>query len=88
MGRAFSRTVGGKGNLCLVYPAKIPIFPFQSFISTIREEDRTVINKLNIREAGAFYVKSGHEEGVIPEQYRDIVTEARKELITLLSSER
>jgi hypothetical protein len=86
--RAFSRQLGGKGSLCLVYPGKMPVFPFQSFISTVREEDRNVINKLNVREAGAFYVKTGLEEGVIPEQYREIVTEARKELIALLSAER
>lgn len=71
----------------LLYPSKTPIFPFQTFISTLKSEDEAALNRLNVTEAAAFFVRSGDAEVEVDQGVLDILRNAKDELVTLLESQ-
>lgn len=85
--RKLSRLTG-QARHALLYPSKTPVFPFQSFISTVRAEDEAVISRLNVREAAVFYLRSEQEISEVDPQVLDLFREAKEELTTLLEEQK
>jgi len=79
-----------KSNLVVLYPSKTPIFPLQTYITDIKEEDKLMINRLGAREAGVFYRKPRSEEEVLPDaemqKFLELFQKAKQEADELLST--
>jgi hypothetical protein len=75
-----------KLNYGLLYPSKSPIVPFQTFVTTLKEEDKSVIQKLGLKEVAAFYVNS-EENKLIPEDMAHLISEAKEEAVAMQTEE-
>lgn len=80
------RRVFSKLNYALLYPSKSPIVPFQTFVTTLKEDDKSVIQKLGLKEVAAFYIHS-EESKVIPEDMAQLINEAKEEAVSLQTDE-
>ena len=69
--RAFSTKQGIQTKKALLLPSKIPIFPFQSHVSVISDDDKDTIRKLGFQNA----VMS------VENQYLDTIDEYDLEII-------
>ena len=71
----------------MLYPAKTPIFPLQTFISTLRENDKQNLQKLSIKDVAACYIKSPEDENFISQEIKDLISESHTELASLIEAE-
>lgn len=85
-GRGIKRRIG-KSNFALLYPSKMPIFPIQTFITSLRDDDRLSLQKLGVKEVAAFYAKEDDERDSIDDSILKVIDEARQEVSELLAEE-
>lgn len=81
--KQFSSTGGIKMKKALLLPSKIPIFPFQSHVSVISDEDKDTIKKLGFQNAVMSVEKQFIEE--IDEHFMDIIKDSEKTATKLVS---
>jgi len=80
------RRLFSKLNYALLYPSKSPIVPLQTFVTTLKEEDKSVIQKLGLKEVAAFYLNN-EESKVIPEDIAHLISEAKEEAVVMMTEE-
>ena len=78
----------GKTSYAVLYPSTIPIFPFQTFLTSIKESDRANLQKLGIKSAAAFYLKNSEDEKITAEDtFSQLVAASKKEAVDLEEQE-
>ena len=82
---AFSSVPGNglKVKKALLLPSKIPIFPFQSHVSVISDDDRDTLRKLSFQHA-VMSLENKYLEP-IPEDTMEIIKQSEKEAVKLVS---
>lgn len=86
-GRRLARRSSDVSKHALMYPTKTPIFPFQTFISTLKSDDEAAIAKLNVNEAAAFYIRNNEDHPEVDQEVLEIFGSAKEELASLLESQ-
>jgi hypothetical protein len=72
-----------KVKKALLLPSKIPIYPFQSHVSVISDDDRDTIKRLGFQNA-VMSVENKYLED-IPEHFMEIIRESEKLAVKLVS---
>ena len=76
-----------RAKYALLYASKTPIFPLQTFISSIRENDKTNLQRLSIKDVAACYLKTPEDETFVTQEIKDLIAESHNELKQLIEAE-
>jgi hypothetical protein len=71
----------------MLYPSKTPIFPLQTFISSLKENDKQNLQRLSVKDVAACYIKSPEDEKFITSEIKDLIAESHQELTGLIEAE-
>ena len=78
-GRGLKRKIS-KSNFVLMYPSRMPVFPIQTFISSLKDDDKNSLSKLAAKEVGAFYIRDRDDNKSIDSEILKIIDNAKEEV--------
>lgn len=62
-------------KMALLYPSDIPVFRFQTYASTLRNEEAASLRSLNFNQAAVFWKKNNQP---IPENFQELIKKAKE----------
>ena len=70
-----------------MYPSRMPVFPIQTFISSLKDDDKNSLSKLAAKEVGAFYIRDRDNNKSIDSEILKIIDNAKEEVKTMIDDE-